>query len=121
MQLLRVRATHTICVRGAYSMKRRNLTLAGLAGAGALATIHPLAGHAAECAQLSSLKLAHTEITLAENVAAGAFKPPGGAGAGAPGAPPDSYAHLPPFCRVAGTIRPTPDCDIRVEVGMPAS
>ena len=102
-------------------MKRRHLTLAGLAGAGALATLHPLAGHAAECAQLSSLRLAHTEITLAESVPAGAFKPPAGMGAGAPGAPPVSYAHLPPFCRVAGTIRPTSDSDIRFEVWMPAS
>ena len=102
-------------------MKRRHLTLAGLAGAGALATLHPLAGHAAECAQLSSLELPHTEITLAESVASGAFKPPAGIGAGAPGTPPAPYAHLPPFCRVAGTIRPTPDSDIRFEVWMPAS
>lgn len=102
-------------------MKLRNLTLVGLAGAGALATLHPLAGHAAECAQLSSLHLAHTEITLAESVAAGGFKPPSGMASGAPGALPVSYAHLPPFCRVAGTIRPTPDSDIRFEVWMPAS
>ena len=102
-------------------MKRRNLTLAGLAAAGGLATLHPLAGHAAECAQLSSLDLPHTKITLAESVAAGAFNPPGGTGGAAPGAPPVSYAHLPPFCRVAGTIRPTPDSDIRFEVWMPAS
>jgi len=61
-------------------MTRRNLTLAGFAGAGALAALHPLAGHAAGCAQLSHLELAHT-----------------------------------------GTIRPTPDSDIRFEVWMPAS
>jgi len=98
-------------------MTRRNLALAGFAGAGALATLHPLAGHTTECAQLSHLELAHTQITLAESLAAGAFKPPTG---GAPGAPPVSYSNLPPFCRVAGTIRPTPDSDIRFEVWMPA-
>jgi len=102
-------------------MKSRLLTLAGLAGAGALASLNPLAGHAAECAQLSGLKLAHTQITLAESVAAGAFTPPSGAGGAPPGAPPISYAHLPAFCRVAGTIRPTPDSDIRFEVWLPAS
>jgi feruloyl esterase len=76
--------------------------------------------HAADCAQLASLKLAHTEITLAESVAAGALKLPAGGGAG-PGAPPVDYTHLPAFCRVAGTLRPTPDSDIRFEVWMPAS
>src|SRR5215469_6157658 len=77
---------------------------------------------ASDCAQLSGLKLPHTEITLAESVAAGAFKPPGGAGqSSAPGAPPTSYTHLPAFCRVAGTLRPTSDSDIRFEVWMPES
>ncbi len=38
------------------------------------------------------------------------------------GAPPGNpYAGLPAFCRVAGTIKPTPDSDIRFEVWMPSS
>src|SRR5262249_20166123 len=51
------------------------------------------------------------------NVTAGAFKPPA-----APFGPPGgfSYANLPAFCRLAGTITPTPDSDIRFEVWMPA-
>ena len=102
-------------------MKRRDITLACLASAGALAALHPRVGHATDCAQLAGLKLPHTEITLAESVAAGAFKPPGGAAMGAPGAPPVSYSGLPAFCRVAGTLRPTSDSDIRFEVWLPAS
>lgn len=97
----------------------RRAKLAGAAGAGllgwALAATH---AHAAECAQLTGVKLAHTEITLAESVAAGAFEAP--PGPPALGMGPVSYAHLPAFCRVAGTIRPTPDSDIRFEVWMPA-
>jgi feruloyl esterase len=94
----------------------RNCILAALAGTVVLAAAH---ARAADCSQLAHLKLPHTEITLAESIAAGAFKPP--AGAGGFGAPPGAYAQLPPFCRVAGTLRPTADSDIRFEVWLPAS
>jgi hypothetical protein len=96
------------------------LTLLYVLGSGALITF---AGrvHAADCRQLSGLKLDHTQITLAEAVQPGAFAPPAGAGAGGPPAPPNAYAHLPGFCRVAGTSRPTTDSDIRFEVWMPMS
>jgi len=99
-------------------MKRRNLTLACCTYAAAL---HIASAGAMECEQLTGVKLAHTEITLAQTVAAGAFQPPSGAGGGGPGTPPGAYMHLPPFCRVAGTIRPTADSDIRFEVWMPTS
>jgi feruloyl esterase len=99
-------------------MKRRNLALACCACA---AILHVTSADATECEGLAGLKLSHTDITLAQNVAAGAFKLPDGAGTGGPGAPPDAYTYLPPFCRVAGTIRPTADSDIRFEVWMPAS
>lgn len=82
---------------------------------------HVAVAHAADCAGLAALRLPNTEITLAEDVAAGAFKSPAGAGPGGPGAPGNAYATLPPFCRLAGTIRPTSDSDIRFEVWMPAS
>jgi feruloyl esterase len=101
--------------------RRRNLAFAYLSGAIALTALHARSAHATECAQLSGLKLEHTEITLAESVKAGAFTPPAGAGAGGPPAGPGAYAHLPAFCRVAGTIRPTADSDIRFEVWMPES
>ena len=75
---------------------------------------------AASCAALAQeLRIPHATITLATEVAAGAFTLPGG-GAG-PGGPPMNFAALPAFCRVAGTSRPTADSDIRFEVWMPLS
>jgi feruloyl esterase len=101
-------------------MSYRSCILACVAGITALTMLHARAAHAAECSQLAALKLAHVEIARAESIAAGAFKPPAGGGGGL-GAPRDAYAHLPAFCRIAGTIRPTPDSNIRFEVWMPAS
>ncbi len=101
-------------------MTDRTLALARLVIGGALLTSQPLVAHGSECGQLAGLKLPHIEITLAEDVAAGGFKAPSGAST-VPGAPPDAYAHLPSFCRVAGIARPTSDSDIRFEVWMPAS
>src|SRR5581483_9108619 len=79
------------------------------------------AAHGADCATLTGMKLGHVEITLAESVPAGGFKPPAPAGSNGPPVPPGAYAQLPAFCRVAGTSRPTADSDIRFEVWMPAS
>src|SRR6185369_5057165 len=67
---------------------------------------------AASCESLSSLKLPDATITLAQNVAAGAFAPPGGGGRGG-GA---QFSDLPAFCRVAATLKPTPESDIKIEV-----
>jgi feruloyl esterase len=71
---------------------------------------------AAPCETLSTLKLTDTTITLAQAVAAGAFTAGGGGRGGA-----NQYANLPAFCRVAATIRPTSDSEIKIEVWMPAS
>lgn len=73
---------------------------------------------AGACESLSALKLPDTTITIAQSVVAGAFSPP------TPPAPGDggqAYATLPAFCRVAATIKPTRDSDIKVEVWLPAS
>jgi Tannase and feruloyl esterase len=70
-----------------------------------------LAGHAADCASLSGVKLPNTTLTTAQAVPAGRFTPPSGR-------PLDK---LPAFCRLAGVIRPSPDSDIRFEVWLPAS
>ena len=70
------------------------------------------------CADLSkTLKIPDTTITLAIEVPAGSFKMPGAGGG--PGGPSQNLTALPAFCRVAGTIRPTTDSDIRFEVWMP--
>jgi feruloyl esterase len=72
---------------------------------------------AAPCESLSSLKLANTSITVAKNVPAGAFTPPGGGRAGAG----QGFSRVPAFCRVAATLTPSPDSDIKIEVWLPAS
>ena len=97
----------------------RTAILAALFAVPGLATVQVQSARAAECSELAGLKLAHVEITRAESVAAGSFKPPGGASGF--GVPPGAYTHLPAFCRITGTIRPTPDSDIRFEVWLPAS
>jgi feruloyl esterase len=76
------------------------------------------AADGATCESLASLKIADTTITLARSVAAGAFvpdKPPS-----IPVPPPVPYTELAAFCRVAATVRPVRDSEIRFEVWMPA-
>jgi feruloyl esterase len=74
---------------------------------------------AASCERLSALKLPDTTIALAAQVPAGGFAPPPGSPA-LPG-PPAPYVDLPPFCRVAATLTPSSDSEIRIEVWMPTS
>lgn len=66
---------------------------------------------AASCVSLADLKLPNTTLTMAQPEAVGAFVPPGLAA----GAKPVPVA----FCRVAGSIKPTSDSDIRFEVWLP--
>ena len=70
------------------------------------------------CASLMQLNLPNATITSAGPVAASAFVPPD--------LKPDEkippvVTSAPAFCRVAVTLKPTPDSDIKVEVWMPAS
>ena len=68
---------------------------------------------AATCESLATLKLPDTTITSAQEVAAGAFIPPGVT------APPASTKDLPAFCRVMATLQPAKDSDIKIEVWLP--
>jgi len=78
-------------------------------------TVAPIAA-ASSCESLASLKIPDTTITTAESVAAGAFTPPGARGGrGA------AQADLPAFCRVAATLKPSSDSDIKIELWVPAS
>ncbi len=73
---------------------------------------------AATCAELSSLKLTNVTVTMAQDVAAGAFAPPaarGGRGGAA------NYGDLPAFCRVAATLTPTTESEIKMELWLPAT
>ena len=78
---------------------------------------------AASCESLASLSLPAVTVTAATSVAAGAFAPPAavGRGSGIRGAGPTSFSELPAFCRVAATLRPSADSDIKIEVWLPAA
>ncbi|MDE3195230.1 MAG: tannase/feruloyl esterase family alpha/beta hydrolase [Acidobacteriota bacterium] len=85
---------------------------------GTLLAVAAIPAFSATCDSLSSLHLKDAAVSIAQAVGAGAFVPPGGPGRG-PGA--NAFKALPAFCRVAVTLTPTPDSDIKVEVWMPAS
>ena len=72
----------------------------------------------ASCESIASMTLPHAAITSAAAVDAGAFVAPSGPGAPAGSGP---FARLPAFCRVAATLRPSSDSDIKIEVWLPAS
>lgn len=70
--------------------------------------------YAASCESLTSLSLPDTKITMARVVPAGAFSPPTGGRVGA-------HKSVPAFCRVAATLTPSSDSDIKVEVWLPVA
>src|SRR5574339_572539 len=86
--------------------------LGSLAVAAAVAR-SPL-GAAGSCGALSKLRLPGATITLAESVDAGAFTSPVQLNA-------DAIRALPSFCRIAATLKPTSESDIKIEVWLPAS
>ena len=69
------------------------------------------------CESLASLKLPNAVITLAQSMPAGTFTPPGPA----PAKPDPALSKLPAFCRIAATLKPTTDSDIKIEVWLPQS
>ena len=71
---------------------------------------------AATCESLSTFSGPRVAVTLARTVGAGEFTPPGRGGRGV-----NAFANLPPFCRVAATLTPSSDSDIKIEVWLPAS
>jgi feruloyl esterase len=75
---------------------------------------------AASCESIASLALPDTTITMAQVVAAGAFVPPGG-GQGKVNGALAAFKDLPEFCRVAATLKPSIDSDIKIEVWLPVS
>jgi feruloyl esterase len=76
---------------------------------------------AASCESLVSLALPNVTVTLAQSVAAGAFVPsPAGPG-DPPAAAARAFSGLPSFCRVAATLKPSSDSDIKIELWMPAA
>src|SRR5512145_1373059 len=68
------------------------------------------ANTAEACASLAQQQLPNTTITSAQAITNGSFTPPGSTNA---------MTELPPFCRVAGVIKPTSESQIRFEVWLP--
>src|SRR6516165_9306066 len=63
---------------------------------------------ASTCASQANLAFPDTTITAAESVPAGTYTAPDG----------EVFKNMPAFCRVAATLTPTSDSDIKVEVWM---
>jgi len=93
-------------------MKKRAMVCA----VAALACGPASSAFAASCESLARLSLKDAAITKAEVVPPGTFQPPGGPQRG-----PDPYKALGAFCRVAATLTPTSDSDIKIEVWLPAA
>ena len=74
----------------------------------------------ATCESLASFALPNTTITLAQPVAAGELTLPDKTFGGTPSAT-VALKDLPAFCRIAATLKPSQDSDIKVEVWLPAS
>jgi Tannase and feruloyl esterase len=74
----------------------------------------PRAAAGPSCESLATLALPDAHITTAETVAAGKFQPPAGRSN-------NVYTSLPEFCRVAATLTPSSDSDIKVEIWLPAA
>src|SRR5450631_3249649 len=83
----------------------------------AIFTFNALPVLAASCESLVSIKLPNMTITSANTVAAGTFTQPTPGSAVAV----SQFLALPAFCRVAATLRPSSDSDIKVEVWLPVS
>ena len=66
---------------------------------------------AATCASLGSLALPDTTVTAAQLVPAGTYTAPDG----------EVFTNLPAFCRIAATLTPTSDSNIKIELWMPFS
>jgi feruloyl esterase len=68
------------------------------------------------CENLKSLSLPDTNITAAESIPAGPYKPQ----SAMPGAPQQSAMMLPAYCRIAAILKPSPDSEIGIEVWLPS-
>src|SRR6266853_3354293 len=85
----------------------------------ALAAAPLIAATATSCEHLISVSLPDAAITSSQSVAAGSFTLPANPNAKGKAAASDAYKDLPAFCRVAVTLKPSSDSDIRVEVWLP--
>ena len=99
----------------AWSAALASAAAAGAALAQVPAGPSPARAPAVSCERLAATAFPHAKVTLADTEPAGPFKIPG---AGGGGFGPSSIT-LPAFCRVAVTLTPTPDSDIKMELWLP--
>jgi feruloyl esterase len=99
-------------------MKSTRIALV-VALAGMILASVPSTSVAASCESLTSMSIPHGTVTLAQTVAPGAFTPPSGR-AGGPGGQ-NPFAKLGSFCRVAVTLKPGPQSDVKAEVWLPSA
>jgi feruloyl esterase len=93
---------------------KRKMVTGGLCALFLALTTHGQAlKSASSCESLLSLALPNTSITRAQAVPAGTFTTP----ETGPATP--QFRQLPSFCRVAATLTPSPDSDIKIEVWLP--
>lgn len=93
-------------------MKIAAFALVVLAGA----ILHPvLAFAASDCGSFSLMRMPEVTITLAQSIEAGQLSIPEVTREN------PIYKTLPKFCRIAATLKPTADSDIKIEVWMPAA
>jgi feruloyl esterase len=95
-------------------MKNRHAALFAAAVAGLPLIATPTVIAQTPCEALSSLSLPNATLTLATSVPAGDVRVP-------VGGRDQTLGVLPAFCRVAATLKPTADSDIRIEVWLPTS
>jgi tannase/feruloyl esterase len=100
-------------------MKSTRSALVALA-TGMVVAFLPSASAAAACESLNSLSIPHGAVTLAQTIAPGAFTAPSGRAGGPPGGQ-NPFAKLGSFCRVAVTLKPGSQSDIKAEVWLPSA
>jgi feruloyl esterase len=101
------------------TLGRMNSTRALAVVAGAFLAWAPSVS-AATCEGLTSLSLPRGVVTLAETLSPGAFVAPNPRAGGPPGGQ-NPFAKLGAFCRVALTLKPASQSDIKAEVWLPSA
>lgn len=106
-------------IEGRYLLlkRTRKCALGSFLFASSLSTLWAQAPDA--CQKLIALTLPDTTVTSAAVVDAGTFSPP--PGSASPARRRDAFKRLPSFCRVAATIKPTSDSDIKMEIWLPTT
>jgi feruloyl esterase len=109
------------------SIAKRRIAILMVAALGSTLDANAQDDATAACAKLTDLEISGATVTLAHQTPAGTFNPralsPAAASAANATAPQASGPQLkvPEFCRVAATLKPSRDSQIRIEVWLPSA